>query len=95
MRGSCQRSPSFLVGATSRSRCLPGALWLSDALLILLIPLILKILIQTVNCNSSPDNVSGLRREVAIAFRQSSAYSERGNVLNSAITLNRDLLIGS
>ena len=60
MRGSCRRIPSFLVGALSRSRCLPGALWLSDALLILLIPLILKILIQTVHRSSSPDNVSGV-----------------------------------
>ena len=60
MRSLLSSETSFPVCALSRSRCLPGALWLSDAFLILLIPLILKILIQTVHRSSSPDNVSGV-----------------------------------
>ena len=52
-------------------------------------PIILKILIQTVNCNSSPDNVSGLRREVAAAFRRCSASREQNVVAAAGVNAVR------
>ena len=73
MRVACHCKPSVAFGTISRSQFLRRSALAKQCAPNPVNLLILQILIQTINHVASPDNVSGLRREVAVAFRQCSA----------------------